>query len=234
MNTIGKPNVKRGRVVTGGVTVRPGMSGDLGLTSLLEIMAMNNRFKIAALALVSSCLVPSAASAACSYCWGGNCYFIWDASCEYVMSVLEPNGICFSAGALAQTDFIVSNPDGTAALVTSSGTTPLASDRLLAFMAAQRSRYPSTARTDARLAAQMRADATAFFRSRDDGVVSQATVNTSARALGVSVRRAAPNGSVGSGPELLRTDPLLGGAQHANPPEARGRGPEIKGDESPE
>lgn len=154
---------------------------------------MKNRFKIAALALVSGCMLPSAASAACSYCWGGHCWFIWDASCEQAMSVLDSNGICFSAGALAQTDFISSNPDGTAVLVTRSGTTPLASDRLLAFMAAQQSRYPVTARTDARLARRMEAEASAFLRSRDNGLVSQATVDRSARALGVGVRRAAPN-----------------------------------------
>lgn len=150
---------------------------------------MKNRLKIAALALASGCLVPSAASAACTYCWGGQCWFIWDGSCEKAMSVLPSNGICFSAGALnVQTDFIELRPNGTGTLVRGSENTPLASDRMLAFMAAQHSRYSTAPRDNPRLAGQMQADATAFFRSRDDGVVSRATADRAARALGIAVR----------------------------------------------
>ncbi|MDP1738848.1 MAG: hypothetical protein Q8L23_15585 [Caulobacter sp.] len=140
-------------------------------------------------AFLATVFFPLSASAACTWCWGGQCWFIWDASCNQVANTLE-GGICFTAGSLMvnpSTDYI-ERVGGSAFLVQRAKRTPFASDGMGASLNALNAKFPLARRRDPMIREEVRRAQELLFRETASGAVSPTAVNGGARALGLAVR----------------------------------------------
>ena len=145
--------------------------------------------RYAAGAFLAAMFFPLSASAACTWCWAGQCWFIWDASCSQVANTLE-GGICFTAGALPvnpNTDYI-DRFGGSAVVFQGGKRTPFAADGVGASLNALNARFPVARRQDPMVLEEARRAQEQLFRRLTGSPVSTTGVNNGARALGLKVR----------------------------------------------
>lgn len=143
--------------------------------------------KFLAGAILASALLPASASAACTWCWGGHCWFISDASCNEVANTLE-GGICFTGGPIMvnPNNDTIEHTGGSALLVQGGRRTPFAADGFSSSLKALNAKFPVS--TDPKLIASRRHAQEELFRQAGRGTVSRNTVAVASRSLGLTVR----------------------------------------------
>lgn len=138
-------------------------------------------------AILASAIFPASASAACTWCWGGHCWFISDASCNQVANTLE-GGICFTGGPIMvnPNNDTIEHMGGSAFLVQGGRRTPFAADGFSASLKTLNAKFPVS--TDPKLIAARRRAQEELFRQANRGTVSRNTVAIASRSLGITLQ----------------------------------------------
>lgn len=141
--------------------------------------------------VISACLIPLNASAACIVCWGGytGCRTFAENSCNELPA--GSSGICFTLGAemfRPGNDYILYEK-GRAWLVQGSNKTEFASDSMSSTFKRLSARYPAAKNGDS-VNKERDAVWSAFFSRPDSGAVSPAVLAKFGKEMKLGVRRA--------------------------------------------